>query len=315
VPFEPDIQSFSQLQSQKTIRAAIPCRGVGVHSGVHVTMTLHPAPAGSGIVFRRSDRGGAMVAANWRNVQESPLCTMLANRDGVSVATVEHLMAALYGAEIDNLLVDLDGPEVPVMDGSAEPFLFLIERAGIVEQRAPRRAVKVLRPVRVADQNCVVSLVPDSGFSVSFEIDFANELVRRQEIGLAIDGDTFRADIARARTFALLEDVERMRAAGLARGGSLDNAVVVDGAKILNKDGLRFADEFVRHKVLDAVGDLYLAGGPLIGHFHGVRSGHALNRRLLNVLFADRRAWCYTTLAGDEIAVEAHWDRAQLARA
>jgi UDP-3-O-[3-hydroxymyristoyl] N-acetylglucosamine deacetylase len=315
VPFEPDIQSFSQLQSQKTIRAAIPCRGVGVHTGAHVTMTLHPAPVGSGIVFRRSDQSGAMVAANWRNVQESPLCTTLANRDGVSVATVEHLMAALYGAEIDNLLVDLEGPEVPVMDGSAEPFLFLIERAGIVEQRAPRRAIKVLRPVRVADQNCVVSLVPDGGFSVSFEIDFANELVRRQQIGLAIDGDTFRADIARARTFALLEDVERMRAAGLARGGSLDNAVVVDGAKILNKDGLRFADEFVRHKVLDAVGDLYLAGGPLIGHFHGVRSGHALNRRLLNVLFADRSAWCYTTLASDEIADEAHWDRAQLARA
>jgi len=315
VPFEPEAQSYFHLQSQKTIRAAIPCRGVGVHTGAHVTMTLHPAPAGSGIRFRRSDRGGATIAANWRNVVDSPLCTTLTNREGISIATVEHLMAALCGAEIDNLLIDLDGPEVPVMDGSAEPFLFLIERAGVVEQQAPRRAVKVLRPVRVVDQDRMVMLVPDGGFSVSFEIDFPNELVRRQRIDVTMDYESFRADIARARTFALIEDVERMRSAGLARGGSLDNAVVVDGAKILNKDGLRFADEFVRHKVLDAVGDLYLAGGPLVGHFLGVRSGHALNRRLLNVLFANRSAWCYTTLAAGEVAAEADWASARLARA
>jgi UDP-3-O-[3-hydroxymyristoyl] N-acetylglucosamine deacetylase len=286
-----------------------------MHTGVHVTMTMRPAPVGTGIRFRRSDRGGAAVAAHWRNIMESPLCTTLTNREGISVATVEHLMAALCGAEIDNLLIDLDGPEVPVMDGSAEPFLFLIERAGVVEQEAPRRAIKVLRPVRVADRDRMVALVPDSGFSVSFEIDFPNELVRHQQIDVTLDGEAFRADIARARTFALIEDVERMRSAGLARGGSLDNAVVVDGAKILNKDGLRFADEFVRHKVLDAVGDLYLAGAPLIGRFRGVRSGHALNRRLLNVLFANRSAWCYTTMAAGELAAEPHWAGAQLARA
>ncbi|HKF72632.1 MAG TPA: UDP-3-O-acyl-N-acetylglucosamine deacetylase [Stellaceae bacterium] len=301
---------------QKTIKAAMPCRGVGVHSGARVAMTLHPAPTDSGIVFRRSDRGGACVAANWRNVQESPLCTTLTNREGVSVATVEHLLAAFAGIEIDNVTVELDGPEVPVMDGSAEPFLFLIERAGIVEQDVPRRAIKVLKPVRVADEDCAATLEPDVGFNVSFEIDFSTQQVRRQDIALSVDAETFKADLARARTFGFLEDVERLRSAGLARGGSLDNAVVVSDGKILNAGGLRFADEFVRHKVLDAVGDLYLAGGPLVGHFRGVRSGHAMNRRLLEALFADRSAWCRTTLGAADLAEAANWaNGARVARA
>ena len=279
-------------------------------------MILHPAPSDSGIMFRRADRGGACVAATWRNIQESPLCTTLTNREGVSVATVEHLLAAFAGAEIDNAFVELDGPEIPVMDGSAEPFLFLIERAGIVEQDAPRRAIKVLKPVRVADEDCAATLEPDVGFSVSFEIDFSNPLVRRQDIALSIDTESFKADLARARTFGFLEEVERLRAAGLARGGSLDNAVVVSDGKVLNTGGLRYADEFVRHKALDAVGDLYLAGGPIIGHFHGVRSGHALNRRLLEALFADRTAWCRTTLGAAELAETADWaSRARVARA
>jgi UDP-3-O-[3-hydroxymyristoyl] N-acetylglucosamine deacetylase len=294
----------------------MPCRGVGVHSGARVAMILRPAPVDSGIVFRRSDRAGACVAANWRNVQESPLCTTLSNGEGVSVATVEHLLAAFAGAEIDNAIVELDGPEVPVMDGSAEPFLFLIERAGIVEQDAPRRAIKVLKPVRVADEDCVATLEPDVGFSVSFEIDFSNQLVRRQGISISIDPETFRADLARARTFGFLEEVERLRAAGLARGGSLENAVVVSGGKVLNIDGLRYADEFVRHKALDAVGDLYLAGGPIVGHFRGVRSGHALNRRVLEALFADRDAWCPTTLGATEFPEAANWaSSARAARA
>jgi len=286
----------------------MPCRGIGVHTGARVSMTLHPADTGTGIVFCRSDRGGATVAADWRNVQESPLCTTLTNREGISVATVEHLLAALAGAEIDNVVVELDGPEVPVMDGSAEPFLFLIERAGIVEQDAPRRAIKVLKPVRIADENRMAALTPSRGFSVSFKIDFPDEVVKRQDISLSLDAESFRSEIARARTFGFLEDVERLQAAGLARGGSLDNAVVVSGAQILNEDGLRYADEFVRHKVLDAVGDLYLAGGPIIGHFRGVRSGHALNRRLLEALFADRSAWCFTTLAEGDLAETAGWD-------
>jgi UDP-3-O-[3-hydroxymyristoyl] N-acetylglucosamine deacetylase len=286
----------------------MPCRGVGVHTGARVSMTLHPADTGTGILFRRSDRGGATVAADWRNVQESPLCTTLTNREGVSVATVEHLLAALAGAEIDNVVVELDGPEVPVMDGSAEPFLFLLERAGIVEQDAPRRAIKVLKPVRISDENRMAAFTPSRGFSVSFTIDFPDEVVKRQDISLSLDAESFRTEIARARTFGFLEDVERLQAAGLARGGSLDNAVVVSGAKVLNKDGLRYVDEFVRHKVLDAVGDLYLSGGPIVGHFRGVRSGHALNRRLLEALFTDRSAWCFTTLAEGDLAETAGWD-------
>lgn len=301
---------------QKTLKAAMPCRGIGVHSGAHVTMILHPAPADSGIMFRRGDRGGACVGATWRNIQESPLCTTLTNREGVSVATVEHLLAAFAGAEIDNAIVELDGPEVPVMDGSAEPFLFLIERAGIVEQDAPRRAIKVLKPVRVADGGCVATLEPDVGFSVSFEIDFSSQFVRPQDIALSIDAETFKTDLARARTFGFLEEVEQLRAAGLARGGSLDNAVVISDGKVLNTGGLRYADEFVRHKALDAVGDLYLAGGPIVGHFHGVRSGHAMNRRLLEALFADHTAWCRTTLGAAELAEAANWSaRARVARA
>ncbi len=294
----------------------MPCRGVGVHTGARVAMTLRPAPIDTGILFRRTDRGGATVAAHWRNVQESPLCTTLTNREGISVATVEHLLAAFAGAEIDNLVVDLDGPEVPVMDGSAEPFLFLIERAGVLQQEAPRRAIKVLKPVEVADGDRKASLTPDTGFGVTFEIDFPNEVVNRQDITLSLDAESFRADVARARTFGFFEDVERLRAAGLARGGSLDNAVVVSGDRILNRDGLRYADEFVRHKVLDAVGDLYLAGGPIVGHFRGVRSGHALNRRLLEALFSDHRAWCHTTLASGEMVEAADWaPRARAARA
>jgi len=292
---------------QKTIKAAMPCRGVGVHSGARVAMVLHPAPSDSGIVFRRSDRGGACVAAHWRNVQESPLCTTLTNREGISVATVEHLLAAFAGAEIDNAIVELDGPEVPVMDGSAEPCLVLIECAGSVEQDVPRRAIKVLKPVRVADEDCAAALEPDAGFSVSFEIDFSDRLVRRQDMTLSIDAESFKADLARARTFGFLDEVERLRAAGLARGGSLDNAVVVGDGKVLNAGGLRYADEFVRHKALDAVGDLYLAGGPIVGHFRGVRSGHAMNRRLLETLFADRTAWCRTTLGATEIAEAVNW--------
>jgi UDP-3-O-[3-hydroxymyristoyl] N-acetylglucosamine deacetylase len=285
----------SAMAQQKTLKAAIHCRGIGLHSGSRVGMTLHPAAPDSGIVFRRADRGGAEVAARWTNVVDTSLCTTIGNREGVTVGTIEHLMAALAGLEVDNCLVELDGPEVPVMDGSASPFVFLIECAGIAEQDAPRRAVKILKPVTVGDGRKSATLSPDQGFTVSFEIDFDSRAIKRQEIGIAFEDGTFRTEVSRARTFGFLHEVEGMRAAGLARGGSLDNAVVIDGDRIMNEDGLRYADEFVRHKVLDAVGDLYLAGAPLIGHFHGVRSGHALNRQILEALFADPSAWCWTT--------------------
>lgn len=285
------------IAQQKTLKAAIYCRGVGLHSGLRIGMTLHPAAADTGIVFRRSDMGGAEIAATWRNATDSVLCTKIDNHEGLSVATIEHLMAAFAGLEIDNAIVELDGPEVPIMDGSAAPFVFLVECAGIVDLDATRRAIKVLKPVSVGVPGRSAALVPDDGFAVSFAIDFASGAINRQELTLSVDPDSFKNDISRARTFGFLHEVDQMRAAGLARGGSLDNSVVISGDRILNEDGLRYTDEFVRHKVLDALGDLYLAGGPLLGHFHGVRSGHALNRQLLDALFADPAAWCLTTLA------------------
>jgi UDP-3-O-[3-hydroxymyristoyl] N-acetylglucosamine deacetylase len=279
---------------QQTLKTAIGCRGVGLHSGCRVAMNLLPAAPGTGIVFRRTD-AGVEILANWINAVESTRCTALSDGEGTSVGTVEHLMAALAGTEIDNAIVELDGPEVPIMDGSAAPFVFLIECAGIVEQNAPRRAIEVLRPISVVADGAMAVLSPDHRFSMSFEIDFESLLIRRQGMSVAIDAGTFKSELSRARTFGLLDEVARLREAGLARGGSLDNVVVVSGDRVLNSGGLRYDDEFVRHKMLDAVGDLYLAGAPIIGHFRGVRSGHAHTRRLLAALFADPEAWDYTT--------------------
>ena len=279
---------------QQTLKTEISCRGVGLHSGRRVAMNLLPAAPGTGIVFRRTDVG-AEILANWINAVESARCTALSDGEGTSVGTVEHLMAALAGVEIDNAIVELDGPEVPIMDGSAAPFVFLIECAGIVEQDAPRRAIEVLRPICVVADGAMATLSPDHCFSMSFEIDFESSLIRRQGMSVAIDAGTFKSELSRARTFGLLDEVARLREAGLGRGGSLDNVVVVSGDRVLNSGGLRYENEFVRHKMLDAVGDLYLAGAPIIGHFRGVRSGHVHTRRLLTALFADPEAWGYTT--------------------
>ena len=231
-------------------------------------MILHPAGPDSGIVFRRSD-AGAEIRADWSNSIESALSTVLSNREGVHVATVEHLLAALAGNRIDNAVVELDGPEVPIMDGSAAPFVRLIQGVGTEAQEAPRRAIKIIKPVEVAESGSSATLVPGSGFSMSFEIDFNNPLIRHQDISLSIDPEAFNTELAPARTFGMLDDWPRLKAAGLARGGSLENAVVVSGDRVLNAGGLRFADEFVRHKLVDAIGDLFLAGGAIIGHFRG----------------------------------------------
>jgi UDP-3-O-[3-hydroxymyristoyl] N-acetylglucosamine deacetylase len=279
--------------AQKTLKSAIHCRGVGLHSGVKVGMRLCPAAPDTGVVFRRD---GASIAAVWSNVVDSTLNTTLSNGEGTKIGTVEHLLAAFSGCEVDNVVVELDGPEVPIMDGSAEPFVFLIDCAGLVEQDAPRRAIKVLRPITVTEGSKSASLLPQDGFSMTVEIDFASRAISRQDIDVVLDAATFKNEIARARTFGFLHEVDRMRAAGLARGGSLENAVVVSGDTVLNEGGLRFGDEFVRHKVLDAIGDLALAGAPIIGHFRGVRSGHALNRRVLEALFVNQDAWCWTTM-------------------
>ncbi len=288
---------------QGTLKSPIHCTGVALHSGATVSMTLHPADIDSGIVFKRTDiaGGGALIPAKWNRAVGTRLCTTLGNDDGVTIGTVEHLMAALAGCGIDNALVEVGGPEVPIMDGSAEPFVFLIECAGVVEQPAPRRVIRILKPITVSDGGYSASLFPGGGFSVHFEIDFDSAAVSRQTISLGMGNGSFKKELARARTFGFLNDVEKLRAAGLIRGGSLDNAVVVSGDTVLNEGGLRYDDEFVRHKALDAVGDLYLAGAPIIGRFHGVCSGHAINNRLLHALFADGEAWSYTTLRTDQL--------------
>jgi UDP-3-O-[3-hydroxymyristoyl] N-acetylglucosamine deacetylase len=301
--------------SQRTLASAAYCSGIGLHQGHVTSMVLRPAAPDTGIVFRRVD-AGAEIAALWSNTVDAALCTVLSNGEGIEIKTVEHLMAALGGCGIDNAIVDLDGPEVPAMDGSAAPFVALIESVGTVVQDRPRRAIKVLKPIRVNGDGASAELLPDHGFSMSFEIDFDNPLIRRQDMMVNFEPGTFSSELSPARTFGLLDDVERLQAAGLARGGSLDNAVVISGDRVLNAGGLRFDDEFVRHKLLDAYGDLYLAGGPIVGHFRGLRSGHSHTRRLLAALFADPGAWCATTLAETNEIVRAAWtETPQLAHA
>jgi len=273
-----------------------------LHGGETVTLTLKPAATNTGIVFHRMDIGGfhASVPARWDNVVDTRMCSVLGNEHGVTVGTVEHVMAALAGCGIDNVEIEVDGSEVPIMDGSSEPFVFLIECAGVVEQAAPRRVIRIQKEVRVTVADSEASLKPGDHLDLRFEIDFESQAVARQELSLGLMNGSFCKELASARTFGFLHEVEQLRAAGLAKGGSLNNAVVVSGDEILNEDGLRFEDEFVRHKMLDAVGDLYLAGAPIIGCFTGARSGHAANNALLRALFADREAWSYDVMQGEE---------------
>ena len=250
---------------QHTLKNPIGCTGIGLHSGAKVNMTLRPAAANTGIVFRRIDLSDAAIPARWDAVTDTTLCTTVGNDDGVKVATIEHLMAALAGCGIDNVIVELDGPEVPIMDGSSAPFVFLIDCAGRCEQNARRRSIRVLKTVEVVEQDRVAVLHPSEGFSVAFEIDFDSAAISATSGFFDLHNGGFRRDICRARTFGFERDVDRLIELGFARGGSLDNAVVVGrDDEILNEGGLRYGDEFVRHKVLDTVGDLYLAGAPLL---------------------------------------------------
>lgn len=278
---------------QHTLARAVGCEGIGLHSGRPVEMRLLPSADDSGIRFRRTDvpAAKAEIAARWDSVVDTKLCTVLGNRHGTRLATVEHLMAALSGAGIDNATIEIDGPEIPAMDGSAAPFLDLIAAAGTAEQTTVRRAVRILKPVSIEEGDKRVSLVPADEFRVGVAIDFPNRAIARQAVRCAVRRDVFRRDFAAARTFGFFEEVAELQAAGYARGGSLENAVVICGQKVMNPEGLRFPDEFVRHKTLDAIGDLYLAGAPILGQFDGVCSGHTLNNRLLRALFADPTAW------------------------
>jgi UDP-3-O-[3-hydroxymyristoyl] N-acetylglucosamine deacetylase len=282
---------------QRTLKRPIGCVGVGLHCGQRVQMTLNPAPVGSGLVFRRIDIAPAPIdiPARFDHVVDTRLCTGVASADrpDVQVGTVEHLTAALYGCGIDNALIELDGPEVPILDGSSAPFVFLLECAGFVEQDAPRAEIEVLRPIRVASGDAYAELRPHSGpgLAMALSIAFDAPAIGRQALSLRLTPDAFRHELARARTFTLIHEVAQLQAAGRAKGGSLDNAIVVDQARVLNPGGLRMPDEFVRHKLLDAVGDLALAGAAVRGRFVAHRSGHTLNNRLLCALFADAGTW------------------------
>jgi UDP-3-O-[3-hydroxymyristoyl] N-acetylglucosamine deacetylase len=280
---------------QQTLKKSATIAGVGLHSGAIVTLTISSADANSGITFIRTDLHGAaaVVPARWDSVVDTRMCTVIGNEHGTTIGTIEHLMSALAGCGIDNAVVSLDGAEVPIMDGSAAAFVAAIEQAGVAVLNAPRRVIRILKPINVGDGVKSASFAPDDATTYSFEIDFESAAISRQSRAIELDGDVFKDEISRARTFGFLHEVEGLRKMGLARGGSLDNAVVISGDTVMNADGLRFTDEFVRHKILDAVGDLYLAGTMIVGHFHGIRAGHALNNQLLRALFADRSAWRY----------------------
>ena len=278
---------------QRTLKTAIRATGVGLHTGEKVYMTLRPAAENSGIVFRRVDLDEpAEVPADAELVGETMLGTTLI-RNGVKVATVEHLMSALAGLGIDNLFVDLSAPEVPIMDGSAGPFVFLLQSAGIEEQHAPKRLIRIRKKIRVEDGDKWAELTPFNGFKVNFQIAFNHPVFNkiRQDASIDFSSTSFLKEISRARTFCFLRDVETLRARNLTLGGSMDNAIVLDDFRILNEDGLRYSNEFVIHKILDAIGDIYLLGHSVIGEFSAHKSGHDLNNKLMRALRKDTSAW------------------------
>ncbi len=290
----PELTSSSN-KAQRTLAAPIGCTGVGLHTGLTIQMELRPAPAGTGIVFHRTDVG-ADIPARADLVSDTRLCTVLSDPAAphIRIGTVEHIMAALAACGVSNAVVALDGPEMPVLDGSAAPFVFLLDCAGVVEQDAPVRMIEVLRPVRVSDGEAFAELRPAAvGFEMAVSIDFKAAAIGRQALSLRLTEASFRRYLAEARTFALASDVAALQASGLARGGSLQNAVVVDGAQVLNPGGLRMTDEFVRHKMLDVVGDLALVGAALQARYVAHRPGHALNNKLARALLANGLAWAW----------------------
>ena len=274
---------------QTTLRSQVTVTGIGVHSGSPVSVTIGPAEINSGFVFTRAEREVAAIAAS---VIATNFATVVGDHQGPLVSTAEHVLAALRGMGVDNATIEVDGPEVPIMDGSAAPFVDAIDRAGIVQQNAARRFIEVLKPVQVEMGESFGELRPHAGgFRAELEIDFANSSIGRQAYAFDLDAGSFRRDICRARTFGCVGDVNKLWSAGYALGASLENSVVFDDTRVLNTEGLRYADECVRHKVLDVVGDLALAGLPLIGLYRSVRGGHKLNHAVLTALMADRHAW------------------------
>ncbi|MEO1688132.1 MAG: UDP-3-O-acyl-N-acetylglucosamine deacetylase [Pseudomonadota bacterium] len=289
---------------QATLKTKLEFRGRGLHSGAPATLRLLPYPAHMGLWFKRSDvtDRDALIPARWDAVTETRLCTRLANRDGATVSTVEHVMAALAAMGVDNALIEVDGPEVPILDGSALPFARAIAEAGLAPQDGDRRMLRVLESVEVRDGDRLARLDPAPRLEIDVSIDFADPAIGRQQVRLAPTPGAFLAELADCRTFCLAAEIEAMQAAGLARGGSLDNAVVVENGRVLNPGGLRRADEFVRHKALDVVGDLGLAPAPLLARYTGVRSGHEMTNRVLRALAARPWAWRLEAATPDLVA-------------
>jgi UDP-3-O-[3-hydroxymyristoyl] N-acetylglucosamine deacetylase len=278
---------------QTTIAREVELSGTGVHSGAPVSLVLHPAEADTGYKFLVSKRGRIIseISADVGSVKNLTLCTVIGDDTGVTVSTVEHLLAALRGLSIDNCYIEIDAREVPIMDGSAAAFVAAIDDVGIRELQQPRKFIKVLKPIRVQDGDCWGELIPHSGFHLDVEIDFPSPLIGRQRLALEMSSGAFRNEIARARTFGFMRDVETLWKAGLALGASLNNTIALADDRIMNAEGLRYPEEFVRHKMLDAVGDLALAGGPVLGAYRSVRGGHRLNARVVQALLADQDAW------------------------
>ena len=285
------------MLQQRTLKNVIRATGVGLHSGEKVYLTLRPAAVDTGIVFRRVDLEPAVeIPADAQLVTETMLCTGL-SRDGGKVLTIEHLMSAFAGLGIDNAYVDLSAPEVPIMDGSAGPFVFLLQSAGLVGQNAPKRFIRIREPVEVSDGDKVARFTPYDGFRLDFTVEFNHPAIPRTQSRAVVEfsSEAYIREVSRARTFGFMRDLEFMRERNLGLGGSMDNAIVLDEFRVLNDDGLRYADEFVRHKILDAVGDLYLAGHPIIGAYEARKSGHALNNKLVRALLARQAAWDIVT--------------------
>jgi UDP-3-O-[3-hydroxymyristoyl] N-acetylglucosamine deacetylase len=287
-----DVSNSSQIQ--QTIAEPLSIKGIGLHTGINISMQLYPAEADYGIKFIRKDlHNNNIIEAIWSNVTNTKLSTTISNKNGASISTIEHLMSALSGLHIDNIKIEIDEPEVPIMDGSSIKFVDLIDKTSIKSLNKKRKILKVKKNIKVEKNDTSVELKPNNQFSIDFEIDFPSKLVSQQSCHLQLVNGNYKTDIASARTFGFEKDVDMLRSNGLALGGSLDNAVVVGESKILNSDGLRFKDEFVRHKILDSIGDLYLAGAPIQGYFLGNKSGHHLNNLLLRSLFADKNNYEY----------------------
>lgn len=290
------------MAKQRTIKQAITATGIGLHKGSKVTMTLRPATANTGIVFRRVDLTPYVdIKAEATAVQDTMLCTCINGPDGHTISTVEHLVSALAGLGIDNIIVEVDANEIPIMDGSASPFIFLLQSAGIEEQNSPKKFIRIKQKIRVEDGDKWAEFIPHHGFRVDFKIDFQHPIIKRscQHLTMDFSTESYVEQVSRARTFGFMKDLEFMHANNLALGGSMENAIALDDFRVLNPEGLRFDDEFLKHKILDAIGDIYLGGHSIIGELKAYKSGHGLNNKLLRALLENENAWEFVSYEQD----------------